>query len=230
MKCSYTNQVIKSNSYVRRFRNRFLGKDGYPKYLNFILKKDAERKKELDKIKDVEFQSLLSVCVKNMRLIFGMFRNDFDENLADALIQRKDDNGYFFERICIYLEKEDISDMMFDIRNMLSLEYDLISIIQNINKKDYSEYKQELKGQVNSELLGIFEKLIKFMENINILYDDYLETFADETFAIRDEILMLMDDYVKKINPASIMMILRKITSHCYEMLYFIDKIYEFEN
>lgn len=228
-KCSYTNAVLRETDYSRKFRGRFFGKDGYPKYLRHVMKNSSERELEKQKIKDNEFLSLLRVCYKNLKLIYSMYKDDFDEKLADVLIQRKDDNGYFFERICIYLEREEFTDMIYDVRSILSSEYDLLNIRQNINRKGYSEYRKELEGQINADLLLIFEKTINFLDNINILYDSYSRAFADETFELREELIRRLDEYLREIDPASIVMVLRKIVAHSYELLYFIDVLYEFE-
>lgn len=226
MKCTRCSVNLKEGSYVRRFRGRYLCKNCYPKFLKHIVHLDNEKMRERTKLKDEEFIRLMHAAFRNLKLIYGLYKKDFDQKLADILISRKDDDGYFFERIAIYLESDVYSDMIFDIRSILSLEYSLLSIRQNLNSRGFSEYKQEIKNQINGELLVMFDLVIKLFNNVTTLYEGYSRTFADETFALRDYVLKKMDEYIRDISPANIAMVLRKITFHLYELLFFIDTLY----
>lgn len=201
-------------------------KNCYPKFLKHVLKNDAQKKLERDKLKDPEFERLLYAGLKNLQSLYSFYRKDFDQSIADVLITRKDKDGYFFERIAILLEQDDFTDLVYDLRNIFSTEFSLMDIRINLHTKGYSEYKREVQKQVNDELYQIFSQVVKFYKNITVLHDTFSETFADETFALRDYILKKMDDYERDYEYANIVYLLRKIVSHLYEMLYFMDALY----
>jgi hypothetical protein len=226
MKCTRCSVNVKAGEYERIFRGKHLCKNCYPKFLKHMLKNDSEKSIERKKLKDPEFRNLLSASLKNLKLVYSLYRKEFNPKLADILISRKDNDGFFFERICVFLEKEDATDMIYDVRKIMSTTYDLLNIRQNLDNKGFSDYKVEIKKQMNDELYIIFDLVLKLFNNTLVLFDSYTRSFADETFAMRDYIIKKINEYNLSYSPANIVSLLRKITSNLYELLYFIDALY----
>src|SRR6056297_2209474 len=113
MKCSRCNSSLKETDYHRKFGGRTMCKNCYPKFLKHVLKNDAQKKLERDKLKDPEFERLLYAGLKNLQSLYSFYKKDFDQSIADVLITRKDKDGYFFERIAILLEQDDFTDLVY---------------------------------------------------------------------------------------------------------------------